>query len=75
MGIIPGRQSLELSFEKKIKKEGKFVASAPASLLTSHHGQQGVFVVRPGPETQEPTATYLLYHNCFSGKTFRVNIS
>lgn len=55
MGIIPGRQSLELSFEKKIKKEGKFVASAPASLLTSHHGQQGVFMVRPGPETQEPT--------------------
>lgn len=55
MGIVPGRQSLELSFEKKIKKEGKFVASAPASPLASHHGQQGVFMVRPGPATQEPT--------------------
>lgn len=55
MGIVPGRQRLELSFEKKIKKESKSVASAPASPLASHHGQQGVFMVRPGPETQEPT--------------------
>ena len=55
MGIIPGRQSLELSFEEKIRKEGKFLTSSPASPLASHSGQQGVFMVRLGPETQEPT--------------------
>ena len=55
MGIIPGRQSLELSFEEKIRKEGKFLTNSPASPFASHRGQQGVFMVRPGPETQEPT--------------------
>lgn len=67
MGIVPGRQSLELSFEEKIRKEGKFVPSAPASPLASHRGQQGVFMVRPGPAGPQKMEMYLFHLIITSG--------